>query len=49
MQWVIEAAKRVAAGHIKVLITGESGVGKDVVARYIHANSPRDAPPTAGL
>lgn len=45
MQAVLEMAKRVAGGHIKVLITGESGVGKDLVARYIHAQSPRGQAP----
>ena len=35
------AAARVAAGNAKVLITGESGVGKDLIARFIHARSPR--------
>jgi transcriptional regulator with PAS, ATPase and Fis domain len=49
MRWVLSAAKRVAASHIKVLITGESGVGKDVVARYIHANSPRASGPLVAL
>ena len=34
-------ASRAAAAPVKVLITGESGVGKDLVARYIHALSPR--------
>src|SRR5256712_11391641 len=41
MQAVLADAKRVAAGNMKVLITGESGVGKDLVAHYIHARSPR--------
>jgi len=41
MEWLRAAAARVAGGHAKVLITGESGVGKDLVARFIHARSPR--------
>jgi len=43
LQTVISIAGRVAATDAKVLITGESGVGKDVLARYIHAKSPRIA------
>ena len=38
-------AARVAAGDAKVFLTGESGVGKDLIARYIHARSPRAARP----
>jgi DNA-binding NtrC family response regulator len=38
---LVEVAERVAARNAKVLITGESGVGKDVIARFIHARSPR--------
>ena len=41
MEWLRSAATRVAAGNAKVLITGESGVGKDLVARFIHARSRR--------
>src|SRR3954468_10330269 len=42
---VRDVARRVAVGGAKVLITGESGVGKDVLAHYIHSNSPREARP----
>jgi DNA-binding NtrC family response regulator len=41
MRQLLDYAARVAASDTKVLITGESGVGKDVVARYIHARSAR--------
>ena len=41
MAEVLRLAQRAAVGDAKVLITGESGVGKDVVAREIHAHSPR--------
>lgn len=41
MSDLLEVAQRTAESDAKVLITGESGVGKDVIARYIHTNSPR--------
>ncbi len=41
MQELFAFASRVAAGDAKVLITGESGAGKDVLARHIHAHSLR--------
>jgi len=42
MREVFRLAKRAAASDTKVLITGESGVGKDVVARFIHTSSSRN-------
>ena len=42
---VLELAERVAAATTNLLITGESGTGKDQLARYIHELGPRrDAP-----
>jgi DNA-binding NtrC family response regulator len=42
---VIAECDSIAASRSKVLITGESGVGKEVFARYIHSRSlRRDAP-----
>ena len=38
---VLEVAVRVASTDLSVLITGESGVGKEVFPQIIHANSPR--------
>jgi DNA-binding NtrC family response regulator len=43
MRRVDELIDRIADADVPVLITGESGVGKDVVARQIHARSSRAA------
>ncbi len=43
MQQVISLADQVAASDASILITGESGVGKEVVARYLHQKSRRAA------
>jgi DNA-binding NtrC family response regulator len=41
MRTVLSQIERVAPGDVNVLITGEHGTGKDVVARAIHATSQR--------
>jgi two-component system response regulator FlrC len=43
MQAVIGLADQVAASDASILITGESGVGKEVIARYLHQKSRRAA------
>jgi two-component system response regulator AtoC len=40
-----EIAKHVADTDVPVLVTGESGVGKEVLARYVHAHSSRHDKP----
>ena len=41
MQRVTDQIQRLQGSDLTVLITGESGTGKDLVARAIHAGSPR--------
>jgi two-component system nitrogen regulation response regulator GlnG len=41
MQEVFRAIGRLALSHATVLITGESGSGKELVARALHRHSPR--------
>ncbi|MBY8964670.1 MAG: nitrogen regulation protein NR(I) [Algiphilus sp.] len=43
MQDVFRAIGRLSQSQITVLITGETGVGKELVARALHAHSPRAA------
>ena len=45
MQAVIRNAEKAAASTIPVLIGGESGVGKELIARAIHGSSERRAKP----
>lgn len=42
---ILELSKKIASARSTVLISGETGVGKEVIARYIHDNSDRcDSP-----
>ena len=45
MQEVFRAIGRLAQSHATVLITGESGSGKELVARALHRHSPRSSKP----
>ncbi|MBM4784498.1 MAG: sigma-54-dependent Fis family transcriptional regulator [Archangiaceae bacterium] len=41
LEEVIKAVARIAPTDSTVLLTGETGTGKEVIARYVHENSPR--------
>ncbi|MBV9929173.1 MAG: sigma-54-dependent Fis family transcriptional regulator [Acidobacteria bacterium] len=45
MREAVRLAGRVAATDANVLVTGESGAGKDALAQHLHAESPRAAGP----
>ena len=49
MQEVLQAALDVAPTGTTVLISGESGAGKEVLARFLHGTSPRSALPCSLL
>jgi len=44
-----EVAKRVALTEASVMISGESGVGKEVISRFIHENSCRSSGPFVAI
>ncbi|MFC1609847.1 sigma 54-interacting transcriptional regulator [Myxococcota bacterium] len=41
MRELLTEADRIARSNLSVLLLGETGVGKEVTARYIHSQSPR--------
>ena len=49
MQDVFRAIGRLAQSHVTVLITGESGSGKELVARALHKHSPRASGPFVAI
>lgn len=49
MQEVFRAIGRLSQSNVTVLITGESGAGKELVARALHRHSPRATQPFIAL
>jgi len=49
MQEALIMSEKVAASKATVLITGETGTGKELVAKFIHDNSPRKDEPFVAL
>ncbi|MGV3592818.1 MAG: sigma-54-dependent transcriptional regulator [Gammaproteobacteria bacterium] len=48
-QHIVDLARRVADSSATVMISGESGSGKEVFARYIHEQSPRADKPFVAI
>lgn len=49
MQDVFRAIGRLSQSHVTVMITGESGSGKELVARALHKHSPRGEGPFVAI
>ena len=49
MKGVVQRLQRIAPTDAGVLITGETGAGKDVIAQAIHQNSPRKKKPYVAI
>jgi DNA-binding NtrC family response regulator len=48
MQTIYKTTQQVVQSNIPLFITGETGVGKEGIARYIHETSPRRDKPFIG-
>jgi two-component system response regulator FlrC len=49
MRAVMDLARRVAASEATVMISGESGAGKEVIARFVHERSARASGPFVAI
>jgi len=49
MKTIMEQSLKAAEAQVSVMITGENGTGKDVLAQYIHANGPRASKPFVAI
>jgi DNA-binding NtrC family response regulator len=49
MQHVLDVVSSVAPKNVNVLISGETGAGKEMIAQAIHHNSPRSSKPFIGI
>ena len=45
MQTVLSQAQKAAEASVSVLITGETGTGKEILAKFIHQSGPRACKP----
>lgn len=49
MKLIVDQAQRAASASVPVLITGETGSGKEVLARFIHQSGPRKQKPLMAI
>ncbi|QLG88086.1 sigma-54-dependent Fis family transcriptional regulator [Chitinibacter bivalviorum] len=49
MQQLLDVARRAAMSDASIMLTGESGVGKEVMARFIHRHSSRAGKPFVAI